>query len=63
MTRKNNLMVNETDTDTDGDILGAIAKQKAALEATKKKGADAGKSNNLGKRICGGTSIFTFMLL
>ena len=56
-------MVNETDTETDGDILGAIAKQKAALEATKKKGADSGKSNNLGKRICGGTSIFTFMLL
>jgi len=54
--------VTETDTETDGDILTSISKQKAALEATKKKGADAGKSNNLNKRIAGGGIVMFPML-
>lgn len=44
----------ETETETDGDILAAIMKQKEALEDTKKKGADSGKKGNFWKRVAGG---------
>jgi len=62
MASKNKTIVTETETETDGDILGAIAKQKAALEATKKKGSDAGKSNNFNKRMVGGMFVANYML-
>jgi hypothetical protein len=53
----------ETSTETDGDILVTIAKQKEALEATKKKGSDAGRQNGFHKRICGGLWIFSGFLM